>query len=79
MELVIVGPEAPLAAGSSTSLRAAGIVRVLGPTREAAQLESRSSGPRVHAAVTASRPRRAGLRAGRRPRANVDQLQGSWC
>jgi phosphoribosylamine--glycine ligase len=39
IDYVIVGPEAPLAAGLADQLKAAGI-RVLGPTREAARLES---------------------------------------
>lgn len=39
IDLVIVGPEGPLAAGLVNRLEAEGI-RVLGPTREAAQLES---------------------------------------
>ncbi|MEW5719455.1 MAG: phosphoribosylamine--glycine ligase, partial [Chloroflexota bacterium] len=39
IDLVIVGPEAPLANGVSDALRAAGI-RVFGPSRAAAQLES---------------------------------------
>ncbi|MEP7383023.1 MAG: phosphoribosylamine--glycine ligase [Gemmatimonadota bacterium] len=38
-ELVIIGPEAPLAAGVSDALRAAGF-RVFGPSRAAAQLEA---------------------------------------
>lgn len=39
VDYVLIGPEAPLAAGLTDQLQAAG-VRVLGPTREAAQLES---------------------------------------
>ena len=39
IDLVIVGPEVPLANGVSDALRAAGI-RVFGPSRAAAQLES---------------------------------------
>jgi phosphoribosylamine--glycine ligase len=39
VDLVIVGPEAPLAAGLSDSLRAHGVA-VLGPSRAAAKLES---------------------------------------
>jgi phosphoribosylamine---glycine ligase len=39
IDYVIVGPEVPLAAGLVNHLQAAGI-RVLGPTQEAAQLES---------------------------------------
>ncbi len=39
VDLVIVGPEAPLAAGVSDALRAAGI-RVFGPSRAAARLEA---------------------------------------
>ena len=38
VELVVVGPEAPLVAGLADDLRAAGI-RVFGPSRQAAQLE----------------------------------------
>ncbi len=38
-DLVIIGPEAPLAAGVSDALRAAGF-RVFGPSRAAAQLEA---------------------------------------
>jgi phosphoribosylamine--glycine ligase len=38
VELVVVGPEAPLVAGLADGLRAAGI-RVFGPSRQAAQLE----------------------------------------
>lgn len=38
VDLVVVGPEAPLVAGLADALRAAGIT-VLGPSREAAQLE----------------------------------------
>ncbi|WP_044495194.1 phosphoribosylamine--glycine ligase [Nesterenkonia massiliensis] len=38
-DLVVVGPEAPLAAGVSDALRAAGIP-VFGPSRDAAQLEA---------------------------------------
>src|SRR5215813_10063902 len=37
--LTVVGPEAPLAAGVVDAFRAAGL-RIFGPTREAAQLES---------------------------------------
>jgi phosphoribosylamine---glycine ligase len=39
IELVLVGPEAPLAAGLADALRAAG-VRVFGPSRAAAQIEA---------------------------------------
>jgi phosphoribosylamine--glycine ligase len=39
VQLTVVGPEAPLAAGVVDSFRARGL-RVFGPTREAAQLES---------------------------------------
>ncbi len=39
IDFVIVGPEAPLAAGVSDALRAAGM-RVFGPSKEAAQLEA---------------------------------------
>jgi phosphoribosylamine--glycine ligase len=39
IDLVIVGPEAPLAAGLSDALRAAG-VRVFGPSQAAAQIEA---------------------------------------
>ena len=39
MDLVVVGPEAPLALGLADALRAAG-VRVFGPTRAAAELEA---------------------------------------
>ncbi len=38
-ELVVIGPEAPLAAGVVDALRAAGVA-VFGPTREAARIES---------------------------------------
>ncbi len=38
-ELVLIGPEAPLAAGLADALRAAG-VRVFGPTQAAAQIEA---------------------------------------
>src|SRR3990170_2189323 len=39
VELVVVGPEAPLSVGVADALRAAGIP-VLGPDREAARLET---------------------------------------
>lgn len=39
IDLVIIGPEAPLAAGLADALRAAG-VRVFGPSRAAAQIEA---------------------------------------
>ena len=39
VDLVVVGPEAPLAAGVSDAVRAAGIA-VFGPSKEAAQLEA---------------------------------------
>ncbi|MDE2489459.1 MAG: phosphoribosylamine--glycine ligase, partial [Elusimicrobia bacterium] len=39
VELVVVGPEAPLAAGVSDAARAAGAL-VFGPSREAARLET---------------------------------------
>src|SRR5690349_161344 len=39
VDLVVVGPEAPLAAGVSDAVRAAGIP-VFGPSKEAAQLEA---------------------------------------
>ena len=42
VDLVIVGPEAPLAAGVADVCRAAGLV-VFGPSRAAAQLESSKS------------------------------------
>lgn len=42
VDLVIIGPEAPLAAGVADPLRAAGIA-VFGPSAEAAQLESSKS------------------------------------
>src|SRR5438132_4209279 len=39
VDLVVIGPEAPLAAGVSDAVRAAGIL-VFGPSKEAAQLEA---------------------------------------
>jgi phosphoribosylamine--glycine ligase len=39
IDLIIIGPEAPLAAGVADTCRAAGLV-VFGPSRAAAQLES---------------------------------------
>ena len=44
IDLVVVGPEAPLAAGIVDALQALG-VRVFGPTRELAQLYSSNRGP----------------------------------
>ncbi len=42
IDLVIIGPEAPLAAGLADALRAAGL-RVFGPSRPAAQIEASKS------------------------------------
>ncbi|MEW5852220.1 MAG: phosphoribosylamine--glycine ligase [Myxococcota bacterium] len=64
-ELVVVGPEAPLAAGLVDALRAHGVV-VLGPTRAAARLETSKSWAKevmVAAGVPTARCRLVGTEA----------------
>ncbi len=63
-ELVVVGPEAPLAAGVADALRAAGIA-VFGPDREAARLEtSKAFCHEVAEAAGVRMPRARAFRAG---------------
>jgi phosphoribosylamine-glycine ligase len=51
----VVGPEGPLAAGIVDLFRDRGL-RVFGPTRAAAQLESSKAFPRPSCSATAFRP-----------------------
>ncbi len=55
VELVVVGPETPLAAGIVDDLTAAGI-KAFGPSGVAAQLESSRGSPRRSAPNSAFRP-----------------------
>ena len=54
--LTVVGPEAPLAAGVVDLFRSRGL-RIFGPTRAAAQLESSKAFPRRSCSATTFRPR----------------------
>lgn len=63
VELVVVGPEAPLAAGVADALGAAGIA-VFGPGREAARLETSKAFCHEIASVAGVRMARAGAFAG---------------
>jgi phosphoribosylamine-glycine ligase len=56
VQLTIVGPEAPLAAGIVNLFRARGL-KIFGPTREAAQLESSKDFAKRFMASTTFRPR----------------------
>lgn len=55
IDLVVVGPEAPLVAGIADDLRAAGI-RVFGPSKAAARLEGSKASPRTCAPALIFRP-----------------------
>ena len=55
IDLVVVGPEAPLVAGLADDLRAAGI-RVFGPSRPRRNSKAPRASPRICAPDTASRP-----------------------
>ena len=72
IDLVVVGPEAPLVAGLADDLRAAGI-RVFGPTRRRRGSKAPRASPRISAPATASRPPPIGrfYRCGRRGKAYV--------
>ncbi len=65
-ELVVVGPEAPLAAGVADALEAAGIA-VFGPTRAAARIESSKAFCHEIAAAAGVRMARAGTFTSVRP------------
>jgi phosphoribosylamine--glycine ligase len=75
-ELVVIGPEAPLAAGVVDALRGAGL-RVFGPTREATQIESSKAfchGVAEAAGVRMARARAFAADEGAAARAYVAEL-----
>jgi phosphoribosylamine--glycine ligase len=67
IDLVVVGPEAPLVAGFADALREGGVC-VFGPSAAAARLEGSKGSPRIFAPATASRPPPMAVSATRKAR-----------